>query len=87
MCHDRGGNDVTSGEPVRPDTPSLEVVTRSTVTATAEDREGGMTLDELAGFLRRAMAAGLDPDTPVRVRANRRGAITSVSVEGIASQG
>jgi hypothetical protein len=63
----------------------LEVTTRRTITATAEHRDG-MTLDELAGFLRRAMAAGLHPDTPVRVSANRKGAVTAVQVEG-ASRG
>lgn len=62
----------------------LEVTTHRTVTATSESPDG-MTLDELAGFLRRAMAAGLDPHTPVRVRARRNGAVTSASVEGVAS--
>jgi hypothetical protein len=61
----------------------LEVTTRRTITATAEHRHG-MTLDELASFLRQAMAAGLDPDTPVRVQSNRKGAVASVSVEGTA---
>jgi hypothetical protein len=61
----------------------LEMTTRRTITATAEHGHG-MTLDELAGFLRQAMAAGLAPDTPVRVRSNRKGAVTSVSVEGTA---
>jgi hypothetical protein len=61
----------------------LEVTTRRTITATAEHRHG-MTLDELAGFLRQAMAAGLAPDTPVRVQSTRKGAVTSVSVEGTA---
>jgi len=64
----------------------LEVTTRRTITATADDRDG-MTLDELAGFLRRAMAAGLDPDTPVRVRTTRKGGIITVSVEGTAIHG
>jgi hypothetical protein len=63
----------------------LEMTTRRTITATAEHRDG-MTLDELAGFLRRAMEAGLDPNTPVRVSATRKGAISSVRVEG-ASRG
>jgi hypothetical protein len=60
----------------------LETTTRRTVTATAEDR-AGMTLDELASFLRQAMAAGLDPQTPVRVEANRKGALAAVSVAGV----
>jgi len=64
----------------------LEVTTRRTITATADDH-AGMTLDELAGFLRRAMAAGLDPDTPVRARTTRKGAVSSVSVEGTATHG
>jgi len=62
----------------------LEVTTYRTVTATAESPDG-MTLDELAGLLRRAMAAGLDPQTPVRVRTRRNGAVVSASVEGVAS--
>ena len=45
----------------------LEVTTRRTITATTESPDG-MTLDELAGLLRRAMAAGMDPHTPLRVR-------------------
>jgi hypothetical protein len=61
----------------------LEVTTRRTIIATAEHQHG-MTLDELASFLRQAMAAGLAPDTPVRVQATRKGAVTSVSVEGTA---
>ena len=64
----------------------LEVRTRRTITATAVSRDG-MTLDELAGFLRGAMAAGLDPDTPVRVRASRKGVLESISVEGAANPG
>lgn len=59
----------------------LEVTTHRTVTATTESSDG-MTLDELAGLLRRAMAAGLDPHTPIRVRARRNGAVLSASVEG-----
>ena len=62
----------------------LEVTTHRTVTATSESTDG-MTLDELAGLLRRAMAAGLDPHTPIRVRARRNGVVVSVSVEGVAS--
>lgn len=65
----------------------VEVTTHRTITATADDDRDGMTLDELAGFLRRAMAAGIDPDTPVRVRAARKGAVTSISVEGTAVHG
>ncbi|HEX9624202.1 MAG TPA: hypothetical protein VF979_07470 [Streptosporangiaceae bacterium] len=65
---------------------SLEVTTRRTITATAAGGEG-ITLDELASFLRRAMAAGIDPDTPVRVRANRKGVVTAISVEGVAVHG
>jgi hypothetical protein len=64
----------------------LEVVTRRTITATSVDRDG-MTLDEIASFLRRAMVAGIDPDTPVRVRATRKGVVVSISVEGVATQG
>lgn len=60
----------------------LEVTTRRTITATTESPDG-MTLDELAGLLRRAMAAGMDPHTPVRVRTRRNGAILSASVEGV----
>ena len=41
----------------------LEVTTRRTITATTESPDG-MTLDELAGLLRRAMAAGMDPTHP-----------------------
>ena len=54
----------------------LEVTTRRTITATTESPDG-MTLDELAGLLRRAMAAGMDPHTPIRVRtrAQRRGGV------------
>ena len=59
----------------------LEVTTHRTVTATSESTDG-MTLDELAGLLRRAMAAGLDPHTPVRVRARRNGAVVSASGVG-----
>jgi hypothetical protein len=55
-----------------------------TVTATTESPDG-MTLDELAGLLRRAMAAGIDPHTPIRVRTRRNGAVVSASVEGVAS--
>lgn len=61
----------------------VEVTTTRTITATGLDREG-MTLDELAGFLRRAMAAGIDPDTRVRVTTTRRGGVTAVSVAGSA---
>ena len=50
------------------------------------DRDG-MTLDEIAGFLRRAMLAGIDPDTPVRVRATRKGAVASMTVDGVATHG
>jgi hypothetical protein len=64
----------------------LEVTTRRTITATTESPDG-MTLDELAGLLRRAMAAGMDPDTPVRVRIRRGGAVLSASVEGVATSG
>ncbi len=77
-----GVDAVTSAAP----SSGLEVVTRRTITATSVDR-AGMTLDEIAGFLRRAMVAGIDPDTPVRVRANRKGAVVSISVEGVATQG
>ncbi len=63
----------------------LEVTTRRTITATTESPDG-MTLDELAGLLRRAMAAGVDPHTPIRVR-SRRGAVVSASVEGVATHG
>ena len=53
----------------------LEVTTRRTITATTESPDG-MTLDELAGLLRRAMAAGMDPHTPIRVRSPpRRGGV------------
>jgi hypothetical protein len=69
-----------------PPVTALEVVTRRTITATSVDRDG-MTLDEIAGFLRRAMAAGLDPDTPVRVRATRKGVLVVMSVEGVAANG
>jgi hypothetical protein len=69
--------------PGAPASGGLEMTTRRTITATAEDRSG-MTLDELASFLRQAMAAGLDPATPVRVDANRKGVVGSVSVEGTA---
>ena len=62
----------------------LEVTTHRTVTATSESPDG-MTLDELAGLLRRAMAAGLDPHTPIRVRARRNGAVVSASVAGVAT--
>lgn len=62
----------------------LEVTTRRTVTASTESPDG-MTLDEMAGLLRRAMAAGLDPHTPVRVRARRNGAVQSATVEGVAT--
>ena len=62
----------------------LEVTTHRTVTATTESPDG-MTLDEMAGLLRRAMAAGLDPHTPVRVRARRNGAVLSASVQGVAT--
>ncbi len=64
--------------------PGLEVTTHRTVTATSESPDG-MTLDELAGLLRRAMAAGIDPHTPIRVRTRRNGAVVSASVEGVAS--
>jgi hypothetical protein len=64
----------------------LEVVTRRTITATPVDRDG-MTLDEIAGFLRRAMLAGIDPDTPVRVRATRKGVVISMTVDGVATHG
>ncbi len=69
-----------------PPAGGLEVVTRRTITATSVDRDG-MTLDEIAGFLRRAMLAGIDPDTPVRVRASRKGAVIALSVEGVATHG
>lgn len=62
----------------------LEVTTHRTVTASTESPDG-MTLDEMAGLLRRAMAAGLDPHTPVRVRARRNGAVQSATVEGVAT--
>lgn len=62
----------------------LEVTTRRTITATTESPDG-LTLDELAGLLRRAMAAGMDPHTPLRVRARRNGAVVSASVEGVAT--
>ena len=62
----------------------LEVTTHRTVTATSGSTDG-MTLDELAGLLRRAMAAGIDPHTPVRVRARRNGAVVTATVEGVAS--
>ena len=62
----------------------LEVTTRRTITATTESPDG-MTLDELAGLLRRAMAAGMDPHTPLRVRTRRNGAVLSASVEGVAT--
>ena len=62
----------------------LEVTTRRTITATTESPDG-MTLDELAGLLRRAMAAGMDPHTPIRVRTRRTGAVLSASVEGVAT--
>ncbi|CAA9270817.1 MAG: hypothetical protein AVDCRST_MAG41-2892 [uncultured Corynebacteriales bacterium] len=62
----------------------LEVTTHRTVTATTESPDG-MTLDELAGLLRRAMAAGLDPHTPIRVRARRNGAVLSATVAGVAT--
>jgi hypothetical protein len=77
-----GVDAVTSAVPAG----GLEVVTRRTITATSVDPDG-MTLDEIAGFLRRAMVAGLDPDTPVRVRATRKGVVVSISVEGVATQG
>ena len=64
----------------------LEVTTRRTITATTESPDG-MTLDELAGLLRRAMAAGMDPDTPLRVRTRRGGAVLAASVEGVATSG
>jgi hypothetical protein len=64
----------------------LEVVTRRTITATSID-PAGMTLDEIAGLLRRAMLAGIDPDTPVRVRASRKGVVISMTVDGIATHG
>jgi len=64
----------------------LEVVTRRTITATSVGRDG-MTLDEIAGFLRRAMLAGIDPDTPVRVRATRKGVVVSMTVDGVATHG
>jgi hypothetical protein len=64
----------------------LEVTTRRTITATTESPDG-MTLDELAGLLRRAMAAGMDPDTPVRVRTRRNGSVLAASVEGVATSG
>ncbi len=66
--------------------PGLEVTTRRTITATAESPDG-MTLDELAGLLRRAMAAGVDPRTPLRVRTRRGGAVQSATVEGVATHG
>ena len=62
----------------------LEVTTRRTITATTESPDG-MTLDEVAGLLRRAMAAGMDPHTPLRVRTRRNGAVLSASVEGVAT--
>jgi hypothetical protein len=62
----------------------LEVTTRRTVTATTESPDG-MTLDELAGLLRRAMAAGISPETPIRVRTRRNGTVASASVEGVAT--
>jgi len=77
-----GVDAVTSAAPAG----GLEVVTRRTITATSIDRDG-MTLDEIAGFLRRAMLAGIDPDTPVRVRATRKGAVASMTVDGIATHG
>ena len=64
----------------------VQVTTHRTITASTDNRDG-MTLDELAGFLRRAMAAGISPDTPLRVRASRKGAVTEVSVEGVATSG
>jgi len=65
-------------------TGGLEVTTRRTITATAESPDG-MTLDEVAGLLRRAMAAGMDPHTPIRVRTRRNGVVLVASVEGIAT--
>lgn len=62
----------------------LEVTTRRTITATTESPDG-MTLDELAGLLRRAMAAGMDPHTPIKVRTRRGGAVLSASIEGVAT--
>jgi hypothetical protein len=69
-----------------PPVNGIEVVTRRTITARSIDRDG-MTLDEIAGFLRRAMLAGIDPDTPVRVRATRKGAVASMTVDGVATHG
>ena len=43
-----------------------------------------MTLDELAGLLRRAMAAGIGPHTPVRVLHPTQRCVVSASVEGVA---
>jgi hypothetical protein len=77
-----GVDAVTSAVPAG----GVEVVTRRTITATSVDRDG-MTLDEIASLLRRAMAAGLDPDTPVRVRTNRKGAVISMTVDGVATHG
>lgn len=64
----------------------LEVTTRRTITATTESPDG-MTLDELAGLLRRAMAAGMDPHTPIRVRTRRGGVVLAASAEGVATSG
>jgi hypothetical protein len=77
-----GVDAVTSAAPVS----GLEVVTRRTITATSTD-PAGMTLDEIAGLLRRAMLAGIDPDTPVRVRVTRKGVVISMTVDGVATHG
>jgi hypothetical protein len=77
-----GVDAVTSAAPAG----GLEVVTRRTITATSID-SAGMTLDEIAGLLRRAMLAGIDPDTPVRVRATRKGVVISMTVDGVATHG
>jgi hypothetical protein len=86
MSADDGFGYGTDAAIAAPPGTALEVVTRRTITATSADRDG-MTLDEIAGFLRRAMISGLDPDTAVRVRATRKGVVVAMSVEGVATGG
>ncbi|WP_031467116.1 hypothetical protein [Sciscionella sediminilitoris] len=51
------------------------------LTNEATDRRTGMTLDELATFVTRALHAGADGAEPVTVVAGMRGGIKQITVE------
>lgn len=53
-----------------------------TVTADARDPKHGMTLDELGQFVQRAMRAGIDGGTVVKINATWRTSIRRAEVRG-----